>query len=74
METSVDRAVHGADLARRLDALFINAPLRDYSLRTPNLPAVATDRGYRQSAGSSGMRARARVCSVGRHSSYFRYR
>lgn len=33
METSADRAVAGADLARPLDALFINAPLRDYSLR-----------------------------------------
>ncbi|WP_131770314.1 B12-binding domain-containing radical SAM protein [Candidatus Protofrankia californiensis] len=33
MEISADRAVAGADLARPLDALFINAPLRDYSLR-----------------------------------------
>src|SRR5258708_15369358 len=33
METSVDRAVAGADLGHPLDALFINAPLRDYSLR-----------------------------------------
>jgi len=33
METSADRAVAGADLARPLDALFINAPLRDYGLR-----------------------------------------
>lgn len=33
MEISADRAVAGADLAHPLDALFINAPLRDYSLR-----------------------------------------
>jgi anaerobic magnesium-protoporphyrin IX monomethyl ester cyclase len=33
MEISADRAVAGADLARPLDALFVNAPLRDYSLR-----------------------------------------
>jgi anaerobic magnesium-protoporphyrin IX monomethyl ester cyclase len=33
MEISVDSAVAGADLTRPLDALFINAPLRDYSLR-----------------------------------------
>ncbi len=33
METSVERAVAGADLSRPLDALFINAPLRDYSPR-----------------------------------------
>lgn len=33
MEISADRAVAGADPARPLDALFINAPLRDYSLR-----------------------------------------
>jgi len=33
MEISADRAAQGADLARPLDALFINAPLRDYSLR-----------------------------------------
>jgi radical SAM superfamily enzyme YgiQ (UPF0313 family) len=33
METSADRIVAGADLTRPLDALFINAPLRDYSLR-----------------------------------------
>lgn len=33
METSVDRAIAGADLTRPLDALFVNAPLRDYSLR-----------------------------------------
>jgi radical SAM superfamily enzyme YgiQ (UPF0313 family) len=33
VETSVDRAVAGADLSRPLDALFVNAPLRDYSLR-----------------------------------------
>ena len=33
MEISVDRAIAGADLARPLDALFINAPLRDYGLR-----------------------------------------
>ena len=33
MEISADRAAAGADLARPRDALFINAPLRDYSLR-----------------------------------------
>jgi radical SAM superfamily enzyme YgiQ (UPF0313 family) len=33
MEISVDRTVAGADLTNPLDALFINAPLRDYSLR-----------------------------------------
>ncbi|MDG4767833.1 radical SAM protein [Solwaraspora sp. WMMD406] len=33
MEISADRAVAGADITRPLDALFINAPLRDYSLR-----------------------------------------
>ncbi|MGH4012584.1 MAG: B12-binding domain-containing radical SAM protein [Pseudonocardiaceae bacterium] len=33
METSANRAVAGADLSRPLDALFVNAPLRDYSLR-----------------------------------------
>ena len=33
METPANRAVVGADLARPLDALFVNAPLRDYSLR-----------------------------------------
>jgi radical SAM superfamily enzyme YgiQ (UPF0313 family) len=33
METSANSATQGADLSRPLDALFINAPLRDYSLR-----------------------------------------
>src|SRR4051794_10370712 len=33
METSANRAVAGADLSRSIDALFINAPLRDYRLR-----------------------------------------
>jgi radical SAM superfamily enzyme YgiQ (UPF0313 family) len=33
MEIPANRAVAGADLARPLDALFVNAPLRDYSLR-----------------------------------------
>ena len=33
MEIPVDRAIVGADLAQPLDALFVNAPLRDYSLR-----------------------------------------
>jgi radical SAM superfamily enzyme YgiQ (UPF0313 family) len=33
METSDERATSGADLSRPVDALFINAPLRDYSLR-----------------------------------------
>jgi anaerobic magnesium-protoporphyrin IX monomethyl ester cyclase len=32
METLADRAVAGAELSRPLDALFVNAPLRDYSL------------------------------------------
>jgi radical SAM superfamily enzyme YgiQ (UPF0313 family) len=33
MEISASGAVAGADLSRPIDALFINAPLRDYSLR-----------------------------------------
>jgi len=33
METPADRAIAGADFAQPLDALFVNAPLRDYSLR-----------------------------------------
>ncbi|KLL11335.1 B12-binding domain-containing radical SAM protein [Protofrankia coriariae] len=33
MEISDDGAVRGADLSRPLDAVFVNAPLRDYSLR-----------------------------------------
>ena len=33
MEISANHAVAGADLSRELDALFVNAPLRDYSLR-----------------------------------------
>jgi radical SAM superfamily enzyme YgiQ (UPF0313 family) len=33
MDISASSAVRGADLSRPLDALFINAPLRDYSLR-----------------------------------------
>lgn len=33
MEKSDDRAVAGADLTRPLDALLVNAPLRDYSIR-----------------------------------------
>jgi radical SAM superfamily enzyme YgiQ (UPF0313 family) len=33
MEISDEAAVRGADLSRPLDAVFINAPLRDYSLR-----------------------------------------
>ncbi|MCM3885236.1 radical SAM protein, partial [Frankia sp. R82] len=33
METSDDAALRGADLTRPLDAVFINAPLRDYSIR-----------------------------------------
>ena len=33
MEIPADRAIVGADLAQPLDALFVNAPLRDYSLR-----------------------------------------
>src|SRR5712692_6842759 len=33
MEITPDRAVAGADLTRPLDAVFINAPLRDYSVR-----------------------------------------
>jgi hypothetical protein len=31
METSVELSVAGADLSRPLDALFVNAPLRDYT-------------------------------------------
>src|SRR5712692_458630 len=33
MEILADRAIAGADLAQPLDAIFVNAPLRDYSLR-----------------------------------------
>jgi anaerobic magnesium-protoporphyrin IX monomethyl ester cyclase len=33
METSADPAVAGADLNRPINAIFINAPLRHYSLR-----------------------------------------
>jgi anaerobic magnesium-protoporphyrin IX monomethyl ester cyclase len=33
MPTMADRAVAGADLSHPIDALFINAPLRDYSQR-----------------------------------------
>lgn len=33
MEISASRTVAGADLSRPIDALFINAPLRDYSVR-----------------------------------------
>jgi radical SAM superfamily enzyme YgiQ (UPF0313 family) len=33
MEIPADRAIAGADLAQPLDALFVNAPLRDYTLR-----------------------------------------
>src|SRR3981081_2552937 len=33
METSVERAVAGADLGSRLDLLLVNAPLRDYAQR-----------------------------------------
>ena len=33
MEIPADRAITGADFAQPLDALFVNAPLRDYSLR-----------------------------------------
>ncbi|WP_261566954.1 B12-binding domain-containing radical SAM protein [Frankia gtarii] len=33
METLDDSAVRGADLSRPLDAVFVNAPLRDYSQR-----------------------------------------
>lgn len=33
MQISAERVVSGADLTRPLDALFINAPLRDYSIR-----------------------------------------
>lgn len=33
MEIPANRAITGADLAQPLDALFVNAPLRDYSLR-----------------------------------------
>lgn len=33
METSASDLVAGSDPTRRLDAVFLNAPLRDYSLR-----------------------------------------
>lgn len=33
MQIPANRAAAGADLSRPLDALFVNAPLRDYSLR-----------------------------------------
>jgi Radical SAM superfamily/B12 binding domain len=33
MEIPADRAITGAGLAQPLDALFVNAPLRDYTLR-----------------------------------------
>lgn len=33
MEIPANRVIAGADLAQPLDALFVNAPLRDYSLR-----------------------------------------
>lgn len=33
MGVSAERAVAGADLTRPIDALFVNAPLRDYSVR-----------------------------------------
>jgi radical SAM superfamily enzyme YgiQ (UPF0313 family) len=33
MEIPLSRVVSGADLSRPLDALFVNAPLRDYSVR-----------------------------------------
>lgn len=33
MEISAERAIAGADRSRPLDAVFVNAPLRDYSLR-----------------------------------------
>jgi anaerobic magnesium-protoporphyrin IX monomethyl ester cyclase len=33
MENLDDRMVAGADLSRPIDAIFVNAPLRDYSLR-----------------------------------------
>src|SRR6266540_3193634 len=33
MEISANKAVAGADLSRPIDALFINAPLRDYTQR-----------------------------------------
>jgi len=33
METSVERAVAGADLGSRIDLLLVNAPLRDYAVR-----------------------------------------
>jgi anaerobic magnesium-protoporphyrin IX monomethyl ester cyclase len=33
MEIPADRVIAGADLSQPLDALFVNAPLRDYSVR-----------------------------------------
>ena len=48
MEIPADRAIAGADLAQPLDALFVNAPLRDYSLRprTNNFTLPVLGMGY----------------------------
>jgi hypothetical protein len=48
METPADRAIAGADSAQPLDALFVNAPLRDYSLRprTNNFTLPVLGMGY----------------------------
>jgi radical SAM superfamily enzyme YgiQ (UPF0313 family) len=48
MEIPADRAIAGADLAQPLDTLFINAPLRDYSLRprTNNFTLPVLGMGY----------------------------
>lgn len=48
MEIPADRVVAGADLAQPLDALFINAPLRDYTLspRTNDFTLPVLGMGY----------------------------
>lgn len=48
MQLPASRAIDGADLSRPLDALFVNAPLRDYSLRprTNNFTLPVLGMGY----------------------------
>ena len=76
MEIPADRAIAGADLAQPLDALFVNAPLRDYSLRPRTndftLPVlgmgyIAT---YAASAGLQRRRHRRRSAGPGRRSGH----
>ena len=54
MEIPADRAIAGTDLAQPLDVLFVNAPLRDYSLRPRTndftLPVLGMGYIYCQSA------------------------